>query len=516
MKKRNLILLVAITLVFALVLCACSKGASYRSIKIFSFKGTCNIFRGKEELSLAKEMKIKNNDELRVKDDSQAILKLDSDKFVCVKENTNVKFVASGKENNTKTRLHVLNGGVVVEVKEKLKDSETFEIASSNSVMAIRGTQISFDVEYLGDMITTTFSILKGQTETFLYKDETMNSKLLVHDKMMSYTTALIKTTDEIYKIYDTLEKVEISDSDLETVYDTKIEAISNKKIDEIVNATNEFERENEKVNKTIGITVPGYINYGVNPKDVIQFYDIINELENVKYLYSQNADGEFTEVDNLTLGKWYVKVIADNAYESSVWEFKVIREKIEFSIPSRVEYSDNLLNKVTGVEREFDIQYSDSYAGTYTLYNPTTPLVPGEYYIKLQNDYITSEPTLVEIQKKTITLDIPSSIEYASDLNLYNHITSNVSEYEIYMISDKTAQAELYNPTNALELGDYKIYLKKDNDYYINSFVKTFKIVKININFDYDETFEYGDNVADHIRNVSMDDYEIHYSTEA
>lgn len=119
--KKNLFLSFITLVLFSIILIGCSKEKAYRSIKIFSYKGTCNIIRGKKELDLAKEMKIKNNDELQVKEDSQAVLKLDNDKFVCVKENTDVKFVATGKENNTKTRLHVNNGGVIVEVKENFK-----------------------------------------------------------------------------------------------------------------------------------------------------------------------------------------------------------------------------------------------------------------------------------------------------------------------------------------------------------------------------------------------------------
>ena len=513
--KKNLFLSVITLVLFSILLLGCSKEKAYRSIKIFSYKGTCNIIRGKKELDLAKEMKIKNNDELQVKEDSQAVLKLDNDKFVCVKENTDVKFVATGKENNTKTRLHVNNGGVIVEVKEKLQDKESFEIASSNSVMAIRGTQISFDVSKTTDSITTTFSILTGNTETYLYKDETMNSTTLIHDKMMSYTTSLSKTTDEIFKLYDSFKPVEITDVDLKEKYNTGKLDITNEMIDEIVNATNEFERIDNKINKTIDFTISANVAYGTNPIDSITISDDINEFVNVKYLFSQSLDGEFKEESNLSVGKWYIKIVADNAYESLVRDFKVVKEKVEFDIPNKIDYSDNILEKVSGVDKTFNLYISKNYSDGYQLFNINKNYDLGMWYVKVESSYITSEPQEIEIVKKVIDLSIPESIEYSSDLNLYNYITSNVSDYEIYMINSKTDIDELYNPTYALELGDYKSYLKKDNDYYINSFIKTFKIVKININFDYDETFEYGDSVADHIRNVSMDDYEIHYSTE-
>ena len=509
--KKNLFLSFLIAIMFSFILIGCSKANAYRSVKIFSFKGTCNIIRGKKQLDLAKEMKIKNEDELQVKEDSQAILKLDNDKFVCVKENTDVKFVATGKENNTKTRLHVNNGGVIVEVKEKLKDSESFEIASSNSVMAIRGTQISFDVSKTSDSITTTFSILTGTTETFLYKDETMNSTTLIHEKMMSYTTSLNKTTDEIYKLYDKFKPVDITETDLKEKYNTEIVDITNEKIDEIVNITNEFEREETKINKTIDFTIDSTLVYGDNPINSIKITDDINDLVNVKYLFSQDENGEFNETDNLSVGKWYVKIVADNAYESIVKEFNIIKKNVEFNIDQTIEYSDNLLSKISGVTDVYNLKISKTIDGIYQLYNINQPLELGTYYVKVESSNITSEPCEIQIVKKEITYTIPESVEYGR--SLYEYVTSNVSDYDIYYIDDATAEYVLYNPTSNLELGTYTITLKKDDNYYYSS-SKTVKVVKIEIDFDYDSTFDYDEDILDHIYDVSVDDYDIYYST--
>jgi len=331
--KKNIILAIILTIFFSIILVACSSDKSYRSVKIFSFRGTCNIIRGNKQLELVKEQKIKNNDELQVKEESQAILKLDSDKFVCVKENTSVKFVATGKENKTKTRLHVNNGGVVVEVKEKLKDSESFEIASSNSVMAIRGTQISFDVDKTSDSVTTTFSILTGQTETFLYKDETMNSTTLVHDKMMSYTTSLNKTTDEIYDIYDSLEKVSIDDNDLETIYNTTKEDLTVDKANEIIGIVNEFERDekiDERTSKEIvDLNIDSSIEYGSN-----LYNHFLNE-NKLNLYYRSNSDSEFVlyEGDNyLNIGSYEVKLYGSN-YESEIKTIEITKANINLPI---------------------------------------------------------------------------------------------------------------------------------------------------------------------------------------
>ena len=160
MKRKSIISIIAIfifVITLSFVLTGCGDDDSYRVIKLISHTGTCNVIRDNNTIEVTdNQMSIKNNDELDVKANSNAVLKLDKDKFVCVKENSQVKFVATGSKDKTKTRLHVKDGGVIVEVKEKLKKGENFEIASSNSVMAIRGTQISFDVEKTTDTITST------------------------------------------------------------------------------------------------------------------------------------------------------------------------------------------------------------------------------------------------------------------------------------------------------------------------------------------------------------------------
>ena len=450
--KKNLFLSFLTIILFITLLVGCSKGAAYRSVKIFSFKGTCNIIRGKKQLDLAKEMKIKNEDELQVKEDSQAILKLDNDKFVCVKENTDVKFVATGKENNTKTRLHVNNGGVIVEVKEKLKDSESFEIASSNSVMAIRGTQISFDVSKTSDSITTTFSILTGTTETFLYKDETMNSTTLIHEKMMSYTTSLNKTTDEIYKLYDKFKPVEITDTELKENYNTEIVDISNEKIDEIVNITNEFEREETKINKTIDFTISANVAYGTNPIDSISILDDINDLVNVKYLFSKTLDGEFREITDLELGTWYCKITADNAYDSIVKEFKVITAKkvVSFDLDSTFDYGTTLLSHLTfndesvDFNENTDIKYRKSGETIFNTYDPSTLLDAGTYYVKIEGNDYSSQSKEVVINKLLKTFNITGNVEYGT--NLLNEVTDTDFIYSMYICDTEDGNYQLYS----------------------------------------------------------------------
>ncbi|MCR5462135.1 MAG: FecR domain-containing protein [bacterium] len=506
--KKNLFLSVITLVLFSFLLLGCSKEKAYRSIKIFSYKGTCNIIRNKKELDLAKVMKIKNNDELQVKEDSQAILKLDNDKFVCVKENTDVKFVATGKENNTKTRLHVNNGGVVVEVKEKLKDKESFEIASSNSVMAIRGTQISFDVVKTSDSITTTFSILTGNTETYLYKDETMNSTTLIHDKMMSYTTNLSKTTDEIFKLYDSFKPVEITDVDLKEKYNTEKLDITNEMIDEIVNATNEFERIDNKINKTIDFTISANVAYGANPIDSITISDDINEFVNVKYLFSQSLDGEFKEITDLELGKWYCKIIADNAYDSIVKEFNVVTAKkiVKFDINNEFDYGNTLLSQLTfndssiDFNENTDIKYRKSGETTFNTYDPSTILDAGTYYIKLEGSDYSSQSKEILINKLKVDFTLTESeLEYGS--NVFDYISGVDFSYSPYISNAIDGTYTLYNMNSSLNAGTYYIKLQGKN-YYTDP--KVLVISSIELEFSIVNPLDYGSLLKDAVTRIT------------
>ena len=93
MKKKLILfssiggaLLIGLTI---LIICLClPKSKGYRSLKIFSVVGTVNVIRGNDTLAAQKDMKLKNEDRVEVKEASNTVLKLDNDKFIMVKENT--------------------------------------------------------------------------------------------------------------------------------------------------------------------------------------------------------------------------------------------------------------------------------------------------------------------------------------------------------------------------------------------------------------------------------------------
>ena len=530
MRKKSIVSIIGIFLIIcslSLILTACSGEASYRVIKIFSYSGTCNVIRDSKELAVQKDMKIKNEDTLDVKANSNAILKLDSDKFVCVKENSKVKFVATGKEKNTKTRLHVLDGGVVVEVKEKLKDGEAFEIASSNSVMAIRGTQISFDVETTEDTITSTFSILTGNTEIFLYKDETMNSTSLVKDYMMSYTTSLIKSTDEIYKIYDSTKHEEIPEEELETVYNVKKTRISNKKINEMVEIVNDFEKIDEEiVNGVINLDTPLSVTYGVDPKTLISVLDEnkyidFNELE---FKYSKTIDGTYNEFDSndpLSAGNWYVIVSAGNAYKSDPYEFRVSEKVVSFEIPNTVPFKTDPKTLITSNEdiSNYEFGYSTTIDGSFGKFDINNAIYPGYYYVKVITPNYTSEAIRFEVVNASISISLRnSSVTYKTNPSSNVTVADSSSYTQIKYGYSQNANGPFnkeYSSTSPLGVGTWYVRVTSNGGTYVSN-ILSFDVVPANLDMTLSETdIYYEDNILNYLTiNGTYDNVKYYYST--
>lgn len=154
-----------------------NKNKDYRSVKVFKINGKANVIRNDSTLDAKLDMTLKNDDTLTTFEGAEAILKLDDDKFISVKENTTLHLKATGKKNNTKTRIIVEDGGIVVEVKEKLKPSEVFEVATSNSVIAIRGTIFGVNLNKTNEGNIASYKLIKGSIDLNVIelKDNTYN-----------------------------------------------------------------------------------------------------------------------------------------------------------------------------------------------------------------------------------------------------------------------------------------------------------------------------------------------------
>ena len=481
MKKKIIIfssiggaILIGLTI---LIICLClPKGdKTYRNIKVFSVTNNVNVIRNNNTLTASKDMKLKNEDTVEVKEESSAVLKLDNDKFIMAKENTTLKLVASGKDKNTKTRILVEKGGVIVEVKEKLKDEESFEIASSNSVMAIRGTQISFDVVVKDNKITTSFAILDGNTEILLLKNEKLSKTTLTKDFRMSYTTDINDSlsVDDISKLVDKAKTVVdiINDNDLKEVFNVIKEELTSEEIDSIVDAINDFERE-DKVNGVIKFkNSVNELEYSKNPKEV---FITDKEYNGLEYYYSSSIDGEYklyTSDTTFEVGEEiYLKAISADAYRSD--PFKVTITKLNLNLDIKLSqniyeesmYSANIIVSVEDEEffNTLDAKKLDEYGQpiNYVLCKVTDRLGINHY-------------AELNYRNKTITFD-SEYFDYYGNSNykepIYTHGPSEI-EFEYHIDNEKyvvkNEEVMTYSFKKEISVDNIMVYYDKEIEGY-------------------------------------------------
>lgn len=113
----------------------------FRSIMVGSYKGSVDVKRDAgEELQIYEGMSLNDGDDVHVLDHSDLTLNVDSDKHLYADENTHFWLIASGTEENTKTKIRLEEGSVLCQIKNKLADSEVFEVETPSSTMSVRGT----------------------------------------------------------------------------------------------------------------------------------------------------------------------------------------------------------------------------------------------------------------------------------------------------------------------------------------------------------------------------------------
>ncbi len=511
--KKKLIMFSSIGAVLVaaiiIVLCLClPKGKAYRSIKVFSVTGTVNVIRKDNTLSATKDMKLKNEDRVEVKEASNTVLKLDNDKFIMVKENTNIDLVATGKKNNTKTKVLIEKGGVVVEVKEKLKDSETFEVATSNTVMAIRGTLL----EMSKDEITgNTFVLMAAGVSriTFNPGNRPISFPLETGEKVTVKTDGTtpsdmleLSNSDKV----EVITKVERDELDEDDVTVGVVEA---DEIDDIIQNANEFDRENknDKLNDTIKYSIDGNAVYGTNPNTIITVEENYKDIEGLRYLYSKSENGEFAEFDlnnPLDAGSYYIKLEAGNAYTSLVKE--IVIDKLEIKInalSADMNYGDNPKDLITfkNAPENYTIKYSNSLDGEYIEFDINNPLEVGKWYFTVDagSNYTFTNNYF------TVT---------AKDINLNYNLSQIAGKYGqpsnvLLSINDD----EFFTSEEALEVNEYgmlKYYVTATdgmNTYYLDAENRevVFRPVALEDNYQVSLTFDYNIPAHYNFKNVTQ-----------
>ena len=200
---------VAVAVVFIII----GNMDTYRSIKVFELNGTCQVTRGDETLEAFKNMTLSSGDTFTVGDTGFARLKLDDDKFVYLEAGTRIELLATGTENDSKTRVYIDRGSMMTEVTRKLTAKSSYDIITPNTSLAIRGTKVLTQV--LEDAVTgvlrTCTAILEGQVivkGVKLMSDGTVLSieRELGPGEGVSFTTLMseLVSKEDILSIADT------------------------------------------------------------------------------------------------------------------------------------------------------------------------------------------------------------------------------------------------------------------------------------------------------------------------
>ena len=163
---KKLLKITLVVLLLALSVGCSNKTASnadgyYRTIIVASFTGDVTVKHKDDANALAayEGMALLNGDEVAVGEESNLTLDVDSDKHLFVEANTHFHLVAEGDEDSNRTKIQLESGSVLCQIKEKLKDDESFDIETVSSTMSVRGTV--FRVSLLPSTSTTFYEMVE-------------------------------------------------------------------------------------------------------------------------------------------------------------------------------------------------------------------------------------------------------------------------------------------------------------------------------------------------------------------
>ncbi|MDO4489189.1 MAG: FecR domain-containing protein, partial [Eubacteriales bacterium] len=138
--------------------------SGYRTIAVKQLTGVTHVANNGSVVDAHVGQHLKSGDDVKVTEASNIVLSLDSDKFVYAEANTHFWIEATGKESDSRTKIHLDSGSVISRIDNKLKDSETFEVETPNGTMSVRGTVFKVDcyVNENGETMSE-LSVLDGE-----------------------------------------------------------------------------------------------------------------------------------------------------------------------------------------------------------------------------------------------------------------------------------------------------------------------------------------------------------------
>lgn len=117
-----------------------TKPQDNRDVAFKTVEGSVTVKRDKKNTKAKAKAEIKNGDTVTVKDDSEAVVTIDKDKFAYVEENTEFSITAKGNENDSQTTINLKEGAITSEIQNKLSKKSKFEIVTPSAKINVKGT----------------------------------------------------------------------------------------------------------------------------------------------------------------------------------------------------------------------------------------------------------------------------------------------------------------------------------------------------------------------------------------
>jgi len=115
---------------------------SYRIVKVYQMDGLVSLDRGGSVSAVYVGMNLKTGDTVTVGKNSHLYLKVDNDKYLMAEPDTVFTLEFSGTQKESKTKILLKAGNVVSRVDQKLDKNASYEVTTSASTMAVRGTLV--------------------------------------------------------------------------------------------------------------------------------------------------------------------------------------------------------------------------------------------------------------------------------------------------------------------------------------------------------------------------------------
>lgn len=215
-NKKLLPLLILIVVLAGIMLLGCGKEDGYRLIQVYEIMGKATIERESiGSMDAYENLNLLSGDRVSTMIESNLRLKLDEDKYLLAEENTIMELVAAGDAKKSRTNINLLQGGVTIQVNNKLEDDATFEVTTPNSVMAIRGTvfRVSTGVDEAGNPITKV-AIFEGAVGV-QKKDADGN---VTEEVLVPESKEAIIYMDNEEEVLVVLDEIDVSDLPLEVL----------------------------------------------------------------------------------------------------------------------------------------------------------------------------------------------------------------------------------------------------------------------------------------------------------